>query len=51
MPIRGAVEVHDPITILLARFEDLVGAGLRSLIGDDPNLRVPRLVEHQASTS
>ena len=34
------MEVRDPITILLARFEDLVGAGLRSLIGDDPNLRI-----------
>jgi len=28
------------VTVLLARFEDLVGAGLRSLIGDDPNLRI-----------
>lgn len=34
--------MHDPgsITVLLARFEDLVGAGLRSLIAEDPNLRV-----------
>ena len=29
-----------PVTILLARFEDLVGAGLRSLIGEDPTLRI-----------
>ncbi|MBW3607962.1 MAG: response regulator transcription factor [Actinobacteria bacterium] len=29
-----------PVTVVLARFEDLVGAGLRSLIADDPNLRV-----------
>jgi len=29
-----------PITILLARFEDLIAAGLRSLIGADPNLRI-----------
>ncbi len=28
------------VTVLLARFEDLVGAGLRSLIDRDPNLRV-----------
>ena len=31
---------HRPVTILLARFEDLVGAGLRSLIGQDPTLRI-----------
>lgn len=30
----------EPITILLACFEDLVGAGLRSLIGADPSLRI-----------
>jgi DNA-binding NarL/FixJ family response regulator len=29
-----------PITILLARFEDLIGAGLRGLIGGDPNLHI-----------
>jgi DNA-binding NarL/FixJ family response regulator len=29
-----------PVTVLLARFEDLVSAGLRSLIGTDPNLRI-----------
>jgi DNA-binding NarL/FixJ family response regulator len=29
-----------PVTVLLARFEDLVGAGLRSLIAEDPGLRV-----------
>ncbi len=29
-----------PVTVLLARFEDLVGAGLRSLIGEDPTLRI-----------
>jgi DNA-binding NarL/FixJ family response regulator len=29
-----------PITILLARFEDLIGTGLRSLIGGDPNLHI-----------
>ncbi len=29
-----------PITILLARFEDIVARGLRSLIEDDPNLRL-----------
>ena len=34
------MDERGPITVLLARFEDLVGAGLRSLIGKDPNLRV-----------
>lgn len=29
-----------PVTVLLARFEDLVGAGLRTLIGEDPALRI-----------
>ena len=29
-----------PVTVLLARFEDLVGAGLRSLIAADPSLRI-----------
>ncbi len=29
-----------PVTIVLARFEDLIAAGLRSLIGADPNLRI-----------
>ena len=30
----------DPVTVLLARFEDLIAAGLRSLIGADPSLRI-----------
>jgi DNA-binding NarL/FixJ family response regulator len=34
------VDHNGPITILLSRFEDLVGAGLRSLIGADPSLRI-----------
>ena len=34
------MEASSPVTVLLARFEDLVGAGLRSLIGEDPSLRV-----------
>lgn len=29
-----------PITVLLSRFEDLVGAGLRALIGADDSLRI-----------
>ena len=29
-----------PVTVLLARFEDLISAGLRSLIGADPNLAI-----------
>ena len=31
---------NGPITILLSRFEDLVSAGLRSLIGADTSLRI-----------
>lgn len=34
------MHARSPVTILLARFEDLIGAGLRSLIGADPSLRV-----------
>lgn len=34
------MDARCPITILLARFEDLIGAGLRSLIGGDPNLLI-----------
>jgi DNA-binding NarL/FixJ family response regulator len=34
------MDARGPVTILLSRFEDLIGAGLRSLIGADPNLRI-----------
>jgi DNA-binding NarL/FixJ family response regulator len=34
------VDSRGPVTILLSRFEDIVSAGLRSLIGADPNLRI-----------
>jgi DNA-binding NarL/FixJ family response regulator len=34
------MDAHGPVTVLLARFEDLVGAGLRSLIGEDPSVRI-----------
>ncbi len=34
------MDERGPVTVLLARFEDLVGAGLRSLIGEDSSLRV-----------
>jgi DNA-binding NarL/FixJ family response regulator len=34
------VDARSPITILMSRFEDLIAAGLRSLIGADPNLRI-----------
>jgi DNA-binding NarL/FixJ family response regulator len=34
------VDSRGPVTILLSRFEDLVSAGLRSLISADPNLRI-----------
>jgi DNA-binding NarL/FixJ family response regulator len=32
--------ISRPVTVLLARFEDLVSAGLRSLIGGDATLRI-----------
>jgi len=31
---------REPVTIALGRFEDLVARGLRSLIDEDPNLRI-----------
>jgi DNA-binding NarL/FixJ family response regulator len=34
------VEVRDPITIVIGRFEDLVGRGLRSLIAEDENIEL-----------
>jgi DNA-binding NarL/FixJ family response regulator len=34
------MDVRDPITIVIGRFEDLIGRGLRSLIGEDPNIDV-----------
>jgi DNA-binding NarL/FixJ family response regulator len=34
------VDPREPVTIVLSRFEDLISAGLRSLIGADPNLRI-----------
>jgi DNA-binding NarL/FixJ family response regulator len=34
------MDARCPVTILLARFEDLIAAGLRALIGADPNLRI-----------
>jgi DNA-binding NarL/FixJ family response regulator len=34
------MDARAPITILLARFEDLIAAGLRSLIGGDANMRI-----------
>ncbi len=40
MPISTLMDPRTPVTILLARFEDLVDAGLRSLIGADPSLQI-----------
>jgi DNA-binding NarL/FixJ family response regulator len=34
------MDLDGPVTVVLARFEDLVNAGLRALIEDDPNLRI-----------
>ena len=34
------MEANRPVSVLLARFEDLIAAGLRSLIGEDPSLRI-----------
>ena len=31
---------RQPITVVVARFEDLVSRGLRTLIGEDPNIRI-----------
>jgi DNA-binding NarL/FixJ family response regulator len=34
------MNVSHPVTVLLAQFEDLVGAGLRSLLGEDAHLQI-----------
>jgi DNA-binding NarL/FixJ family response regulator len=34
------MDARDPITIVLGRFEDLVGRGLRSLIAEDANIEL-----------
>lgn len=34
------MDVSCPVTVLLARFEDLISAGLRTLIGEDRNIRI-----------
>jgi DNA-binding NarL/FixJ family response regulator len=34
------MDVSDPVTVLLAQFEDLVGAGLRSLLAEDAHLQI-----------
>lgn len=34
------MSVAGSVTVVLARFEDLVNAGLRGLIGEDPNLEI-----------
>src|SRR5436305_13585068 len=34
------MDANAPVTVLLGRFEDLVAAGLRSLIGADPSLHI-----------
>lgn len=34
------MDASRPVSVLLARFEDLVSAGLRTLIGEDANLRI-----------
>lgn len=34
------MDVRDPITIVVGRFEDLVGRGLRSLIAEDENIEL-----------
>jgi DNA-binding NarL/FixJ family response regulator len=32
--------MRSPVTVIAAKFEDLVAVGLRALIGEDPNLRL-----------
>jgi len=34
------MDISRPVTVLIAQFEDLVSAGLRSLIGEDAHLRI-----------
>ena len=34
------MDARSPVTVLLARFEDLVDAGLHSLLGADPSLQI-----------
>ena len=34
------MDPHGPVTVLIARFEDLIAAGLCSLIGADPSLQI-----------
>src|SRR5436305_1385650 len=34
------MDARDPITIVLGRFEDLIGRGLRSLIAEDQNIEL-----------
>ena len=34
------MDASRPVTVLLARFEDLVGAGLRSLVAEDAHLQI-----------
>src|SRR4051812_22665005 len=59
---RRRVDARDPITIVLGRFEDLVGRGLRSLIAEDDNIELlatdveleafeAALTEHQAKVA
>src|SRR2546430_7364274 len=37
---RTITRVRQPVTVVSARFEDLVSIGLRKLIAEDPNLRL-----------
>lgn len=34
------MDVSSPVTVMLARFEDIISAGLRTLIGEDRNMRI-----------
>ncbi|MDX6671960.1 MAG: hypothetical protein QOI91_2323 [Solirubrobacteraceae bacterium] len=34
------MDARDPVTVVIARFEDLVGYGLRALLSDDPFLEI-----------
>ena len=43
------METNDPVSIAVARFEDLIAHGLRVLIGEDPNLKIVAAdVPHEA---
>jgi len=39
-PVHESMDSRNPVSVVIARFEDLVGHGLRALISDDPFLQI-----------